>query len=257
LPIVNITDLSLQQTISGLGSLIFVIFSIIIGVKIFKNYFIVKKNMRMKRKEFISVGLTWVFLSSAWWGGAFCFLSIFLFQYAFEIPLYIFLGITFIPFALIFWLYSFFHLYLKDRLGLKKNLSLHILITCCLIYWIFLIILLFYDYTLVGTYTLFQTRPALLPLVFEIIAILLAVITGCIFASQSMKSSDKRIAWKGRFLLFGFLLFTIGAFLEVLISLNPIGLILVRLILIASAFNYYLGFLLPKFIEKRLIKIDS
>ena len=240
-----------------MGSLIFVIFSITIGIKIFINYFIVKKKIGTKRKEFISVGLTWVFLSSAWWGGGFCFLSVLLFQYAFETPLYIFLSISFIPFALIFWLYSFFHLFLKKKLGLKKNNSLYAALICCLIYWIFLIILLFYDYTLVGTYTLFQTRPALLPLIFEIVAIFIAVITGCIFASQSMISDDKRIVWKGRFLLLGFLLFTIGAFLEVIISLNPIGLILVRLILIISAFCYYLGFLLPKFIEKWLIKTNA
>ncbi len=210
--------------------------------------------MGLKRKEFISVGLTWIFLSSAWWGGGFCFLSIVIFQYAFSIPLYLFLGITFIPFALIFWVYSFFHLYLKNRLALKNDLSLYIFIICCLIYWLALMILLFYDDKLVGTYTIFQIRPALLPLIFEIVAIFFAVITGVIFSLQSIKSHDKKIAWKGRFLLLGFLLFTIGAFLEVLVPLNPIGLVFVRLILIASAASYYLGFLLPKFIEKQLVK---
>jgi len=250
MPYINISDLSLGQIISGAGSLIFAILSIILGLRILINYFTVK------RKEFISVGLSWIFLSSAWWGGGFCFLSILLFQYAFEQQLYLFLAITFIPFALISWTYSVYNLFLKDTLGLKKDTLLYVFIICCLIYWGLIIILLFYDYNLVGSYVIFQTRPALLAAIFDLIAIVFALITGLIFASQSMRADDKTLVWKGRFLSTGFILFTIGTFLEVLLTLNPIGLVIVRIILITSAIAYFLGFLLPTPLEKKLIKED-
>ncbi len=257
MPAVKITNLTYIQLMSGLGSLIFAILSIIIGVKILLHYFTVKKKEGLKRKEFISVGLTWIFLSSAWWGGGFCFLSILLFQYAFETPFYLFLAISFIPFALIFWLYSFYHLYLKSRFKLQSNVPLYFVIICCLIYWSIIITLLFYDYRLVGSYLFFQTRPALLPLLFNIIAIIISLITGVLLALQNIKSDKKKIVWKGRFLLISFIMFTIGALLEVIMPLTPIGLILVRLLLILSAFGYYLGFLLPMFLEKWLIKANG
>lgn len=45
-----------------------------------------------------------------------------------------------------------------------------------------------------------------------------------------------------------------GALLDVVLDFTPIELILVRLLLVSRAIEYYLGFFLPNFVAKRLLK---
>ena len=92
----------------------------------------------------------------------------------------------------------------------------------------------------------FYYQPKLWTMAFQIFAIITTFITGVIFSKNSMASDDPRIKLKGKFLLIAFFSFTIGGALDALLPFTPFTLVLVRLILISSAIEYYLGFLLPK-----------
>jgi len=92
--------------------------------------------------------------------------------------------------------------------------------------------------------------------IFQAFAILSALLTGVLFALKSFKSGDATIRWKGRFLLIAFISFSAAAILDSGFALGIIGVIIIRLLLISSAIEYYLGFLLPDRIAKRLIRND-
>lgn len=84
--------------------------------------------------------------------------------------------------------------------------------------------------------------------------IFIVIITGVLFAKRSMKSSDPRIQWRGKFLLLAFSSFAVSGIIDATFDLTAILVVIVRVLLISSAIEYYLGFLLPKRLEKWLIK---
>ncbi len=236
-----LTDIEILQ---GSFTLVFVIISILLGLIILSKYF------SLKKQEFIYVGLAWVFLSSGWWGSSFSFLSILLIGVAFSSSLFILIANVFIPIAIICWMNAIGILMFKEQ---KKKINI-ITLLICIPYDVVIIILLFIDPLLLGEIKQsFYYQPALLPLIFQICALLVTISTGILFSVRSMKTSDLLVKWKAKFLLIGFISFTIGAFIDATIAMGALLLVLVRLILIFSALMYFLGFLLPDKIAKLLI----
>ena len=242
----GIEDLETLEIIHGTFTLIFVIISIIIGIRILFKY------LNIKRKEIISIAFAWLFLSSAWWGSSFSFLSIILFDYTFNEFIYFSLGNLFIPLAVSSWIYAIN----KMLYGGTKKWLTYIFLAINIIYEIILIIFLFQESlypTYIGTVVeSFYYKPGILTMSYQLFAILLTIITGLLFSLKSMRAEEELVKWKGRFLLIAFLSFTIGAIFDALIELNEITIIVIRLILIFSAIGYYLGFFLPNRIAKIL-----
>jgi len=90
-------------------------------------------------------------------------------------------------------------------------------------------------------------------LVYLALSIVLAVTTGVHFSITSMKIEDNpEIRYKGKFLLIAFLLFGFCAISDAVIPMTPILLVIVRFLLTACTFFYYLGFILPKWTKKLL-----
>ncbi|TXT64935.1 MAG: conserved membrane protein of unknown function [Promethearchaeota archaeon] len=234
----------LQFFVRGSFSLIFVIISILIGLRLISKYF------QYGQKNFISVGLTWIFLSSSWWWSGFNFIAN-LFNYSLSETSYLILSNGFIAPALVSWLYSFTTLAYEQWKQKILILSLGIAIP----YEFILLILIFAQPTLIGwevSENVISRTP--LTLSVAIIAIVIALITGLIFSKNAMKSQDKEIKWKGRFLLLAFVLFTIGAGLDSVSWTSFFMIILIRLILIMSSIIYYIAFFLPDRVKKVLIK---
>ena len=239
------TDLSYLDLLRGSLSLAFVIIAIIIGIRILLKYF------KYKTKVFISVSLTWIFLSASWWWPSFNFLTIGLFGFRLSNLSYLILANFFIPLAILFWIYSFSSFILQN----KSKITVVIFGLISVLYEILLFVLLFTYPDLIGveiTPEIISRTP--LTLGFAIFAIIIAFILGIIFAISSMKSNDPKIRWKGRFLLIAFIFFTLGATLDAVSWTNPIIVVIVRLLLIISSFAYYFGFFLPEKMSNWLIK---
>ena len=229
-------DLSQYEVFQGFLSLIFVIIAIILGIKI------ILKSLSLKKKEYIPIGLALIFLSSPWWGVCFSFLSIIFFNYAIETVFYMILQNAFIPIALICWIYTYCIL-ISPRF---KSVILITYFGICILYEIIFFIFLYISPNLIATQeSTFHSRRTLFTLAFVIFAILSTVLTGIFFAMRTFESIDPKIQLKGKFLLIAFISFSIGAFLDAIVPRIPGLLIIVRLILVSSAIEYYLGFFLP------------
>ena len=109
--LIGLTEIEILQ---GSLSLLFVIINMIVGIKIISKYF------KYKRKELITLGLTLIFIGSAYNASSFSFVNYVLFDVPFDFRLYLFLNIAFTPFGLICWLYSFFQIF--SSLSMKKTI---------------------------------------------------------------------------------------------------------------------------------------
>jgi len=230
--------------LNGIFSLLFILVAIVIGIKLISVYF------KYQKIEMVTVGLTWIFLSSAWWGIVILFLGYVLFDYRIGTVPYLIIGNIFVPVALVCWIYSFSSMTYPEYK--KKIVLIYSIIS--IVYEIFLIILLIIDYRLIGYFeTEFYLVSEIYPTIYQLFAVVTAIVTGIIFTKKALESEDEEIRWKGRFLLTAFITFTIAAFAEAIILLTPLLLVIMRIILIFSTFAYYLGFFLPKFVSKWLI----
>ncbi|MCJ7648790.1 MAG: hypothetical protein MUP85_09280 [Candidatus Lokiarchaeota archaeon] len=241
--LLQLTELEL---IHGIFTLVLVITFLLVGLRIALKY------LSTKSKIFLLVGFAWILISSAWWGSGFSFFAILITGDPLPLPIYLLLGNAFIPIAAICWIFGYSALIssISDK---KLFILINVIISVC--FEIFLIIFLFIAPSELGTIREnFYSQPGLVPMIFQLYAILLTIITGIIFSRKSMKSDDNKIQLKGKFLLTAFVFFTIGAFLDAAIPLNAITLIVTRLILIISAILFFIGFLLPKRIEKIFYK---
>jgi len=79
------------------------------------------------------------------------------------------------------------------------------------------------------------------------------VILGIILSTKLIKSDSKENKWKGIFLLVCFISYTTAAFLDSL-PLSVTVLLMLRFVFIFAAILMYIGWLMPDFIKKRLIK---
>ena len=241
----GIEEFTSLDIMRALFALIFVIISLLSGLKILHKYF------EHKNRIFISVGLTWIFISTPWWPLPLTLITVVLFNYALEPLTYMYLMTAFIPLALIFWIISFTSLTYPTR---KKQIIFPYLIIC-VVYFIMYHILLFINPDYISVYKgHFQHQHSNFIYAFMFFTLISALITGFLFAKKSTQSEDPKIQWKGRFLFLAILFFIIGALLDAVSFGSVIMQTIARFVLIFSAIEYYMGFFLPKKVEKWLIK---
>ncbi|HEY0089017.1 MAG TPA: hypothetical protein VGB37_09240, partial [Candidatus Lokiarchaeia archaeon] len=164
---------------------------------------------------------------------------------------YILIENAFMPIALICWIYAF--AYLGYPRIYKKIVIIFTIIG--ILYEIFLISALIINPEIIGTLEgAFDSNYTIIPDIFRIFALFTVCITGILFGKILLKSDDKVIKWKGIFLMLGIITFVIAAILDVILTLNPFELVLVRGLLILSSFEYYLGFFLSERLANLFIK---
>ncbi len=241
----QLQDLSTLDILEGFMSLSYVIITLIMAIKVLWKY------KTTKDKVFITVGGALLFLSSGLWGLTFSFLSILLINQPLSRSTYLSLNTVFGSAAILCWMYSFSELCYPD---LKKKI-LSFYLSICGVYEVFLISFLIVEPTIIGTVTgPLNQELTIYPIIFSIFLLLSTLISGILFVRESLKAEKKSIQIKGRFLLLAFLSFTFGEILDTILPKEAVVIIIVRLIIISSVFEYYLGFFLPKWLEIALIK---
>ncbi|MHA1489270.1 MAG: hypothetical protein ACTSRI_06410 [Promethearchaeota archaeon] len=245
--------LEILDFLQGSFSLVFVCFSLILALKIFSKYF------EYKTRTYIFVSLTWIGVASPWFPDSISFLKILIFNAPLEPEWYFIIGNALLPFFLLCWLVAFTDLLYKD----KQKLILSIFIILGVIFEILFFYLLITDIDEIGVFLRpFQVEFGTLITIYFIMFIAIILISGVLFAKQSIKSEKPDVILKGKFLFLAFISFTIGAILDSAIGsildatdpLLPIFVVIIRLILISSALEFYCGFILPKWLENFLIK---
>jgi len=234
--------------LNGILGLLVVIVSFILGLIVLLKYF---KN---KNKNFILLGINLIFLTSGWYGTSTSFV-IALINSSDGLSLEMILLLNFIPLpiGLICWCGFYSNILLKEK---QKLFLLTMTIITIFFYSVFLYVV-FTDVS--------QAAIKISPVdttagenrflsIYIIIFIIVLLITGIHFSLQTMKYEDIEMKVKGKFLLFAFPSFSIGGFLDSTLPSNEITLILFRILLISSIIGFYIGYLLPNWIKKRIIK---
>jgi hypothetical protein len=257
--------MELVDVLHGTFSLVYVIISFTIGLIILLKYF------KFRNRLYILVGLTWGFLSLIWLPDSVSFLRSLFFPQSGQLSeeMYFIIGNAFIPIALISWIIAYTDMINKD----KQKLAVYLIVILSIVFEIAFFTLFFIDINLrliwIGTYTtLFSADLGILLIAFMFITMLIILTTGLKFAAKSIRSEDKDVRLKGKLLRGAFILFTIAALLEksarsIMIGpvfTNPndplltVMLVIVRVLLVLSAFAFYGGFLLPRWIKEIFTK---
>jgi hypothetical protein len=74
------------------------------------------------------------------------------------------------------------------------------------------------------------------------------------FIRVCLRSENLKIKWKGRFLLIAVVFLVIGSYIDATITINPVILIIGKIILMIRLIFSYLGWLLPNKVANWLIK---
>ena len=230
--------------ITGSLSLILVIIFLIVGLRIALRYFVIKE------KIYFFVGIAWILMAEPWYPSTTSFLVSF-FNNGIGLQsmpgVFFSLGTILLPVPIILWFKA-----LTELLKIEKQM-MFLLVSGIIaaFYEIFLVFFLISDPSIIGTiispvdasYALFMT-------IVQVLSLIIVIITGYQFARISLKSDNPEHQLRGKFLIIAFISFTIGAIFDVISALSIIIILIGRIILISSAVEFYIGFVLPDKIKK-------
>jgi hypothetical protein len=232
-------ELTAEIIINGLFSILLIIVFVIVGLKILLKY------REYKKRIFFLTGLAWIGISEPWWPSAIGFLMVLFTGSGLTVELYLIINNTFLPIFLFSWLLAVTEMVQTKR----KTLLISMYLLIAVILEVVLIYYLFTDVSQVGV----LVSPvdvdfgliAILHIAFNLI---IFMISGLLFSVKTLKLEDPENKLRGKFLLIAFILFLIGAILEIVITLPPN-----RIIILLSAIIFYIGFMMPEGIKKRFL----
>lgn len=161
------------------------------------------------------------------------------------------IGNIILPFVLITWITSFTDLI--PRYKDKQKLFVLITTICVGIYLVLFFIFLGIQPSLIGRdLGKADVQNGIYVTAFQLISLLVVIITGTVFSKESLVKNNREVRTKGKFLLIAFWSLAIGAILDVFSTYHIALLIVARIILITSAFEFYCGFILPPGVKKLL-----
>jgi hypothetical protein len=233
------------EILNGVFSLICVTISTIIGLIISSKY------LKYKQRTLLLVGITWIGLFSPWWPSSISFLLTIMTGNGLSPISYFFIGNFVAPLILTIWIMAFTELKFKKY----QNKIIVIYLILGIFFEIFFLYYLFTDPSSVGELTgVLDVTYKGLTLYYAFFIVINMLITGILFGRESLRSTNPETRVKGYFLIAAFLSWVIGAIMDAALPLNAISLTIARLILISSAIEFYIGFILPDPIKKFFLK---
>ena len=234
----------------------FNIFNGIVGVvSILVSFYvsarILLKAYELKKREFLMVGITGIFMSEPWWPSIISFLLDVFFGFRLPNPIAHVIGIVFQPIGIFTWLVAYTDLVSKD----KQKTILTLFGLYGIVFEIVFFIVFVNDPPLEGTF--YGINSALIPMGFMFTFLIIILTTCFLFARESLKADNPEIRKKGQLIVFAIVLFGFAAALDSIILLLNLFLFLqpvTRIILILSALAFYGGFLMPDWMKKILLE---
>ena len=232
------------EIINGFLGIIYVIVSLVIGIRLMTKYF------QNKNTIFIYVGLTWIGLSTLWLAASISFiLALTTGDWLPPIP-YFLIGVSLIPFFLFMWMIAFSSLVFEYY----KNIFLGVFAIFCMIIEVIFFYLLFTDHSMIGIQnTPIDTDWGIFMTIYLILVIIIALITGGLFSYKSIISENPEIRLRGKVILISFIIWALGSIIDTIFEF-PLMRTLAIILLIVASFLWYFAFNLPKFLKKRFSK---
>jgi hypothetical protein len=233
------------ELLNGIFSFVFVLISLIVGFTIIIKYF------EYKQRTLLFFGITWIGVTSPWLPSTTSFLKALITETGLTPPVYFLIGNVAAPIILVFWILAFTDLKYKD----KQKIFVIVYIIIGILFEVYLIYYVINDPDIIGELSgILDVQYKSVVLIYAIFIVLNVLIPGILIARESIKSEDREIKLKGKFLLAAFISWTIGALMDAALEPNIVTLTIARLILISSALEFYNGFLLPERVKKIFLK---
>ena len=236
------------EFINGLFSLLYVIFSAIVGVLIASKY------SRYKDKTFLFIGIAAFGLATTHWPSSFSFLTNVLFDQPLPAEIFLFISSAFISIFIISWIFG-----ISNLLFDEKNMKFLIFFVILhIINETIFLVTFFINPGFVGTvtppYNLNAEMTGLM-IVIGIINVITIISTGFWASLRAIKSTTPLIKLKGYVLFCSFLLWSIAIILDISGKIETIGLVFIRIFLMSSIVGFYIGFVMPEIFQKFFTKI--
>jgi len=201
--------------------------------------------VKFKDKNLLFAGLAWIGISEPWWGSSLGFLVGLTNDVGISVEMYVFFAYCFIPIFLVPWLAL-----VGNLTNLKKmNLVIVIYVVIALILDILIFYYIFTDISNLALYiNPVNIDNETIIVLYLMLNLVLFLACGLLIVRESLRSGNKEVELKGKFLLIALILFLIGALWDIL-GTTPFG----RLILAFSAVFFYIGFILPEWIKKKFL----
>ncbi len=240
----GLNDLSEIDIINAVSTTFYIIFSILLGLRISYKY------LEFRKKELITVGISMFFGSSVYWSSSIAFFTILLFNYEPALSFHLYFHML-VPIGFIFWFYSF------SVLVYPKLLKKIVLIfsTISILYVIFLYIFIVNDPDSLGRRTGKFTNETFLYInAYLSFSGVLTLITMIIFIRTIFLSDSPKIRLRGKFLSISVVFITIAAIIGTFFPDTAFIIILIRTLLIIGSITGYIGWIMPDKISNWLIK---
>ncbi|MHA2289580.1 MAG: hypothetical protein ACXABG_12410 [Promethearchaeota archaeon] len=249
-------SLSESAKISGMSAFISVSIAFLLG------FIVLIKYIKTRQVLILSFFLCIIFTTSPWWPSGLGFFFWVITGEFLTYQIYVISGTVGVPIAILAWL----NVYTQTLKPNRKKLVLAIYGLISIFFEIYLFyFLIFAPGAPVNSLLGIINDPSNpydidfkgFVLIFLGLSIITACITGFHFALNSMKKEElPEIRWKGRFLFVAFLLFGVSAIFDAIIEMDPILLVIMRILLVVANFLFYLGFILPSW-SKKLLSIKE
>ncbi|TFF87152.1 MAG: hypothetical protein EU549_05290 [Promethearchaeota archaeon] len=213
------------------------------------------KYFHYKKKELFFVGFAWMAIYQPWWSGTFVFLmNIFnIVNGAVNPGLYILIGTMFIPVTSFSWFMGITEmLFQKYR---KLIVGFYVCVSVLMDILIATLIFMGFSDQLAHIEIVDADYRSFMIIYLMFINSSVAI-TCFLIGRISIKSQLPQVKLRGKFLIAASICYFLGGLLDVgLIEFIPELLIITRSILMLGSVLFYLGFLLPKRLEKWFLKL--
>jgi len=251
-----VLQLEIAEYLQGGFSLAFVVISIILGTTILSKY------TEFKRREFILIGLSLIGIANPWLGDAINFILIW-FDTTLPWVTYFIIANVFLPGFVFCWLFA-----LTEFKEFKENqkivLSTHIILIATFEVVFFIFLAADMEGLIGDPQGPFVVYWSVFIEGYLLISIVIVLVTGLLFARESLKSDKPELKLKGKFLITAVIIFTAAAFvdsqtatlglpIEITISI----IVVVRVVLMISSILFYIGFIMPEAVKKLLLKEED
>ena len=233
------------EILNGILMIILCSISIYVGIKIISKYF------KRKEKMYFYAGMFWILLVSPWYPGVLAFLKVLFTGEGLTPEVYFSINGILIPIAITVWIVTFTEILYKK----KQLLFVSIMILYAIVFYIIFFYLLFTNIEMIGELKgAVDVQYGTIMVVYFISILIILLTTGIIFAVKSIKSDNPETRLRGKLLFIAFISYVIGAALDAAIPQNIITLLIMRLLEISSAFEFYLAFIMPEWLKRIFIK---
>ncbi|MFX1338911.1 MAG: hypothetical protein ACFFDK_09905 [Promethearchaeota archaeon] len=241
----GIEELNEFEILQGVLSLAIGLIGIIIGLIIIMRYF------EYKRKELIGVGLAILLTTISWMASGISFLSLIIYGALLDEALYLFIAYGFTLFAALCMMYAIISL-LYPKPAMKIILTFLVITIAFEIIFVYMLLT---NIEVVGAMAgKFDSESRGVSTLMVLTALVASLIVRILLIRNFSKSGNKKLQWRGRFILAEFILLIIGVIMDALLTLTVPMLILARILLVLRLIFVYLGWLLPDRVAKWLIK---